>query len=187
LDNQPTRHFRNDLTVDARGDVFISDSLGHEVYTIDVGRDRLEVFLSHEWLQTPNGIDLSPDGKRLFVSVPGGALVIRTDTKEATLAAVPNDQPFWADGLYFYRDSLIAVGPREGRPAVTRYFLNADLDHIDGYRIIDEGNPAFGQPTTGALVGDELYFIANSQLQLFRRCFWQTTEPGWISCATSWC
>jgi sugar lactone lactonase YvrE len=178
LDNQSKQHFLNDLTINAQGDVFISNSLTGEIYTINRQRDQLEVFLADEQVQWPNGLDLSPDGKWLFVAVQGGAAVINTETKKVSFAPITNDQPFWADGLYFYRNSLIAVGRREGRHAVTQYFLNPSFDRIEGFRIIEAEHPAFAQPTTGVIVGNQIYYIANSQLQLFRRLFAAKDEAG---------
>jgi DNA-binding beta-propeller fold protein YncE len=178
LDNQPQPHFLNDLTINAQGDVFISDSLTHSIYTITRKNDGLELFITHDQVRNPNGIDLSPDGKLLFVAARGGAAIINTGTKEVGFAPVPNDQPFWADGLYFHHNSLIAVGWRDGRHAVTQYFLNKRLDRIEGFKVVEDEHPAFSQPTTGVLVGNELYYIANSQLQLFRRLFASKDEVG---------
>jgi DNA-binding beta-propeller fold protein YncE len=178
LDNQPQPHFLNDLTINERGDVFISDSLAHEIYTITRQKDELEVFLRHEQVRNPNGIDLSPDGEFLFVAVRGNVAVIRLSTREITTIPIPTNETFWADGLYYYRNSLIAVGWREGRHAVTQYFLNKTFDRIEGFRVIEAGHPAFSQPTTGVIVGDHLYYIANSQLQIFRRLFAANEQVG---------
>ncbi|MCP4215607.1 MAG: hypothetical protein GY765_13215, partial [bacterium] len=58
-------HFFNDLTVNSKGDVFITDTFAGEVYTINAGKDTLELF-SHGYL-FPNGITISDDGVDLFV------------------------------------------------------------------------------------------------------------------------
>jgi len=77
-----------------------------------------------------------------------------------------------ADGLYFYKNSLIAIHPDNPGRTVARYFLNESLDRIERWESIESQHPALaGQPTTGVIVGDELYYIANSQLQIFARLF----------------
>jgi hypothetical protein len=178
LDNQPQQNFLNDLTINAAGDVFLSNSRTQEIYRIAARKDELELFVKHEQLQNANGLDLSPDGGTLFVAARGGAAIINTATKDLAFAPVLNDQPFWADGLYFYRGSLLAVGWRDGRHAVTQYFLNSALNRIEGFRIIEAGHAAFSQPTTGVLTGNTLFYIANSHLQLFRRLFAANDQTG---------
>jgi sugar lactone lactonase YvrE len=73
--DEDKNNFLNDLTINAQGDVFISDSAGPEIYVITRLKDELEVFLSDKQLQRPNGIDLSSDGKFLFVAVMGNVAV----------------------------------------------------------------------------------------------------------------
>jgi hypothetical protein len=168
LHNKPEQHFLNDLTLHPGGDVFITDSRTGEIYTIARQKDRLELFLKLETAQNPNGIDISSDGKFLFTAVRGNATVIEIETKQVSLLPLPTKETFWADGLYFYQNSLIAVGWRDGRHEVTQYYLNDERDRIEGFRTLEADHPAFLQPTTGVIIGGELYFIANSQLQLFR-------------------
>lgn len=178
LDSQTQQHFLNDLTINAAGDVFLSNSRTQEIYSITAQKDEQELFLKHEQLQNANGLDLTPDGRTLFVATRGGAAIINTATRALSFAPVPNDQPFWADGLYFYRGSLLAVGWRDGRHAVTQYFLSSDLKRIEGFRVIEAEHPAFSQPTTGVLIGNVLHYIANSHLQLFRRLFAANDQAG---------
>ena len=72
------------------------------------------------------------------------------------------------DGLYFYNNNLIAiqngVGPQS---RVVRFELNKEMNSVVRATILESGNPLFNIPTTGVIVNDELYFIANSQLRSF--------------------
>jgi hypothetical protein len=68
-----------------------------------------------------------------------------------------------ADGLYWYRDGLIAVQGIPTLQRVVRYALTADGTGITSSAVIERGQPVVHQPTTGVLVGSRFYYIANSQ------------------------
>jgi hypothetical protein len=46
-----------------------------------------------------------------------------------------------------------------------RYILNAGLDTIVKVEVLESYNSFFDVPTTGTLVDDSLYFMANTQLE----------------------
>lgn len=48
-----------------------------------------------------------------------------------------------------------------------RPILAPALDRVVRVEVLEAGHPAFDIPTTGALVGDALVYIANSQLRSF--------------------
>jgi hypothetical protein len=75
------------------------------------------------------------------------------------------------DGLYFYKGSLVAVQPFAERKKVVRYHLDKMANAVTKAEVIEAEHPLFIQPTTGVLVGKDFYYIANSQLQLFRRLY----------------
>jgi len=69
------------------------------------------------------------------------------------------------DGLYFFRNSLVAVqnGLRPAR--VARFFLSDSAPRrVTGVRILESDNPLFALPTTGVFADGEFYYIADSQL-----------------------
>jgi hypothetical protein len=50
---------------------------------------------------------------------------------------------------------------------VTRFRLDAGLEHITEVAVLERGNPHFDEPTLGVVVGDDLYYVANSQYAAF--------------------
>lgn len=44
---------------------------------------------------------------------------------------------------------------------IARYYLNEDSNEIESREILEANNPILDVPTTGVLVGDELYYVAN--------------------------
>lgn len=171
LGNTPRPHFLNDLTISPAGDVYITDTVGGSIYQISRRRDELELLVTLGERVFPNGIDLSDNGQRLFVAVAGGIMAIELRSRRVFRIEIPGGISPVIDGLYFYRNSLIAIQPFERERKIARYFLNRRLDTITRMTVIESDQPLMNQPTTGVLVGSSFYYIANSQLQLFRSIY----------------
>lgn len=188
LDERPILHAFNDLTINSQGDVFITDSPRGALYAISHKKDRLELFIEPRRLTYPNGIDISKSEKYLFVSHAGGIAEINVNTRSIHNLPHPENVVLTPiDGLYFYQNSLIAIQRNNKRDYVVQYFLDnrtkksahlkllssindyffpesKELSFVEKYKIIESGNPLFVLPTTGVIVGDMFYYIANSQI-----------------------
>jgi sugar lactone lactonase YvrE len=172
LSNKPNLHFLNDLTINSRGDAFITDTVTGDIYLIPRGKDELELFTNLGQQAFPNGIDLSGDEKHLFVAAAGGIRAVDLrDKKGRTLKMPDGVSPTVIDGLYFYQGSLVAVQPFAERRKVVRYSLDEGANAVTKVEVIEAEHPLFQQPTTGVLVGGDFYYIANSQLQFFRSLY----------------
>jgi gluconolactonase len=70
----------NDVTIDGRGRLYFTDSTGAAVYRID-GPGELSRILSAPDIQRPNGLQISPDDRTLYIveanGAEGGARLIR--------------------------------------------------------------------------------------------------------------
>lgn len=168
--NKDERHLFNDLTITTRGDVYLTDSENGAVYRIAEEKDQLEEFIQSGQFIYPNGITLSSDEGLLFISDwSRGISVIRIADRSVTKLARPkNVTLFGIDGLYFYRGDLVAVQNSIKPERVVRFRMNRELDHIINADILDANNSAFSIPTTGVLVKDDFYFIANSHLDSYQ-------------------
>lgn len=164
-DQQP--HLLNDLAFGAGGEVFVTDSKAGAVYRLRPGKNELEALVGPGTLIYPNGIAASPDGKRLFVADFAKQLSI-VDVATGQLRPLPHPETVnvgGIDGLYLHAGSLIAVQNSSGIERIMRYRLNAALDTIESEEILESRNPLFEIPTTGVVVGDSFFYIANSQLR----------------------
>lgn len=167
LPNKPRAHLLNDVALNARGDAFISNSEEGSVYVVRAARDELETLVAPGTFIYPNGVTLSPDERRLYVADFASGLSA-VDVESGAVKAVEYAEGLivhGADGLYFYRDSLVAIQNLRGPGRVVRLFLNKEGDRVERERVVEAFNPLFEIPTTGVLVGDELFYIANSQLR----------------------
>jgi gluconolactonase len=70
----------NDVTIDARGRLYVTDSSGAAVYRIDAA-GKVSRILAAPDVQRPNGIQISPDDRTLYIveanGAEGGARMIR--------------------------------------------------------------------------------------------------------------
>lgn len=51
---------------------------------------------------------------------------------------------------------------------MVRYHLDEGASAVSKVEVVESEHPLFIQPTTGVIAGKDFYYIANSQLQLFR-------------------
>jgi sugar lactone lactonase YvrE len=165
LGNKPAAHFLNDLAVTAAGDVFITDTGTGDLYRITRAKDALEKWVTLGPALYPNGIDATPDGRTLFVATEAG--LRRIDVLTAAVTSISRSLGS-IDGLYFHENSLIAIQPFQDGRKVARLQLSPAGDSVAKIETLEVHHPTFQQPTTGTVVGQDFYYIANAQLQLFR-------------------
>ncbi|MDQ3170108.1 MAG: SMP-30/gluconolactonase/LRE family protein [Acidobacteriota bacterium] len=168
LPNAGARHFLNDIAIAPSGDAYITDTMTGDIYRITRATDALERWVNVGAQVYPNGIDITPGGSVLFVATEAG--LRRIDVKTGAISAISRNVGS-IDGLYFHRGSLIAIQPFEEFRKIARFHLTPALDGVAGIDTLEASNPVFRQPTTGVIVGDDFYYIANAQLQAFRAMY----------------
>jgi SMP-30/Gluconolactonase/LRE-like region len=161
---QGGQHLFNDLVIDGKGNVYLTDSADNSLYTLQQGSTTLErIPLPHAFY--PNGIALSGNEKQLYVSDAFELFLIDIRTRSVRRLAPPKGVSIAGfDGLYFYRDSLIGIQNGVGTPRVLQIKLSADHENVIGVRTLEYRSPLVEIPTTGAIYRDNFYFIANSQI-----------------------
>lgn len=165
LGNTPDEHLFGDLALSPAGDVYVSDSRYNAVYKITAGSDILEIFIEPDEFVSLQGVDLSNDGRYLFLAdYSRGLFKINLKSKEIEhLKSPSNFTPLGIDGLYFYKNSLIATQNGINPQRVVRIYLNKNLDAVEKYAVLESNNPNFDEITLGLIKGNNFYYIANSQ------------------------
>ena len=172
LSNKPAVHFLNDLTIAPTGDVFITDTMSGDIYRITRAAKVLERFATLGTGTFPNGIDVTGDGRALIVATALGLRrVLIADGSVSAVRGLTSEKPPVIDGLYVNGNSVVAIQPFERDRAVVRYTLTSAGDAIAKTEVLLAAHPLLKQPTTGVIVGSDLYFIANAQLQFFRAMY----------------
>ena len=166
------KHELNDLQF-LQDAVFVTDSFEGALYKISNGK--IEPFIKSEQFQFSNGITMTPDGKNLLVSTARGILQVNPASKETSRLQAP----FYiigVDGLYLYRNSLIAIQNVTFPVSLVQFNLSNDLT-IEEAALLAVNHPLFDLPTTGVVVGDWFYFMGNTQLKLLSPTDAKITNP----------
>ena len=161
------KRFFNDLLIHPNGDIYITG--GNSIYTISQSSDKLERFLTDKSFFGFNGITHSDNEQIIFVSdYYIGIYKIDIKTKSfALLTHEPEFNLFGVDGLYFLNNQLYAV--QDGINTIDKFSLNEDATHIKSCEIFERNTPYLYFPTTGVLVDDHFYFIADTQANAYKQ------------------
>jgi len=159
----PGPHDLNDLVLRHESEIYISDTSAHKAYRFDRRSHSFKTLTFPRLILYPNGITVSEDGNLLYVADMFGVICIdlRNDSarevgpgKGNTLAGI--------DGLYWYRNSLLGVQYGTGSYRIIRCHLSPDGHHVTSTEILEYRTPLVSFPTTGAISGEDFYFISNT-------------------------
>ena len=157
-------HVFGDLVIHPSGDVYVSDSGEPSLYKISSKDDQLKLWLTFPTAWNLQGLDFSSDGNTLFVADYISGLY-RVTLKTQTIGKIGFDTPNalrGIDGLYFYKNSLLALQNGTNPLRACRYYLNNDQTRITKMEFVEKATDNLGEPTLGVVSGDTFYFIANS-------------------------
>jgi Gluconolactonase len=157
-------HLFNDIVLDEKGNAYISDTEFGAVYKVSNSQEVPELFVKDDELRFANGITITPKDE-LMVNGVNGFVRIAIATKKSQPLPFPNYYPIGVDGLYLYKLSLVGIQNVVFPVSINQYYLNAELTSIEKGRVIVADDPQWDIPTTGVIVDDWFYFIANSQMR----------------------
>ena len=165
LSNQPKHHWLGDLAINANGDVYATDSLTPTIYVVRRDYDEIETFLESSQFASPQGLDFTPDGKRMFMAdYARGVFLIDLATKKVTpIQPSPDATLYGIDGLYFHRGTLVGIQNGVSPNRIIRLQLSSDQLRVVKLETLEANNEVFDEPTLGVIVKGDLFFIANSQ------------------------
>ena len=168
LSNADGKHALGDLIVAKNGDVFASDSTSPNIYRITKEKDELEIFLTSENFASLQGLAFSPDEKTLFAAdySKGIFKISMSDKKISQIAVDANTNPIGIDGIYFHNGNLIAIQNGFRPHRVAKFVLNKEFSAITKSETLEANHADFNEPTLGVKVGNDFYYIANSQWAL---------------------
>ncbi|MFA6469650.1 MAG: hypothetical protein WCW35_12185 [Bacteroidota bacterium] len=162
------KHRFNDLVLSG-GSVYVTDGESSTIYVINKEAQTIAPLYRWEWMLFPKGITVSSDQKYLFVAHWAGiGRISLADTQAMNLQVKPTTTLTGVDGLAFYENTLIAVQNAAGpQSRVMKFELSKQMDAVIKATVLESQNPLYNIPTTGTIVDDEFYLIANSQLKNF--------------------
>jgi hypothetical protein len=167
LDHKTTTHLFNDLVIAADSIIYFTDSKDGKVFKLN-RRDGVIAPLVKDQFYYPNGIALDEKNAALYVADHIGIRIINLNNN--TVSPLEMQVPTWLngiDGLYFYKNSLIgiqSVGNNTDR--IVRLYLNKSGQQVVRVQVLQSFHPDFiAGPTTGTIVNDSFYYIANSHVE----------------------
>ncbi len=115
------------------------------------------------------GLSLTDDEKYLYVSdYVSGIFRVNIETDKIDEVFAPETSILKGiDGLYFYKNSLIAIQNGVKPFRVVQYFLNKAGTNIVRERVINRGGESLGEPTLGQVKDGYFYYLANSPWQAY--------------------
>ncbi|MEQ8423166.1 MAG: hypothetical protein RIA63_00550 [Cyclobacteriaceae bacterium] len=156
-------HLFNDLVVTESGEVFVTDSDFSSIFRIDPSTETIAPLIKSDNLRYCNGIATTPNKDKIVVSTARGLTIVDILTKEIARIDLQGYLSI-ADGLYHYENSLIAIQNIFFPVAIVQFNLNPSFNALESANALVADHPNFDIPTTGVVVGNWFYFVANSQL-----------------------
>jgi sugar lactone lactonase YvrE len=158
-----------DTAVAADGTLFASDSTSGAVYRCRPGCRTPEILVSPGRLRSPQGMVVWPGGHRLYLADYTHGL-FRVDLPSGRLSRVLPPQPEMMesiDGLLRHGNRLIAIQNGTSPRRILAFTLDRAGQAIARMDVLERANPDWGEPTLGALDGDRLVYVADSQWERY--------------------
>ena len=161
-------HLFNDLVVARDGTVYFTDSEAGAVWALAprVSELRLLHRGARERFAYPNGIAFLPDERGLLVAYWQGLLTIELPSMRLGHVRAANDSVVSGiDGLYAVCSGYIGIQNAANPSKVIAFRMEGGS--ATAVRELERGRADFRGPTTGAIVGDTLFYVANAQIGPF--------------------
>ncbi len=167
-----------DFVIAKNGDIYISDSVNNTVYRLKVGSSQFETLIAPNYFSSLQGLALDATEANLFLAdYSTGIFKLNLESLDVSEINVPLAiVARGVDGLYFYKNTLVATQNGFQPNRVIQFALNKAQTGIDKQTILEANNPLLDDPTLGFLSGNTFYFIANSQWSSIQKDGSQTTS-----------
>jgi len=155
----------SDLTVGPDGTVYASDPQGGGIYRARPDATALETLAAPDTFRSPQGLAVSADGKRLYLSDYGYGLAV-IDLASGAVSRLVSDVPAaldGIDGLWLHRGELIAVQNGTSPMRISAFRLSEDGTRLIGHRILEQAHPDWTEPLGGSIADGALYYVATGQ------------------------
>lgn len=158
----------NALAVSKDGQVYVADGVHKTIFKIE--GPALKPIVQNPKLARITAITLTDDGRTLFLAdyadgifgfdlAKGAAFEPRYNQEQLVLGGIV--------GMHWYQGNLVIIEDGMSPKRVMRLKISADNRAIESAMPLDVANDAFVALGDGAIAGDNLYFVANRQDDLY--------------------
>lgn len=148
-----------------RNTLFVSDAVSGSVLQLPNYHGNLQPLTKSNWFGSPQGIAENESATALLVAdYSSGLHRIDINSKQHRHLLPPaNAHLIGLDGIYRYKNDLIAIQNGANPARILRIQMDANWQSIDRVSVLLQDNEILHEPTTGVVVDDLFYFIAHSQ------------------------
>ncbi|MFV1998701.1 MAG: hypothetical protein ACC641_11930, partial [Acidiferrobacterales bacterium] len=163
VDGMP--HVLGSMVLDPNGDIFIADRALPIVYRKSANEQKLKAVIASREMVSLRGIAMQPDGRIMYVADRElGILIVDLKAGSTGKLVVPKTLNLGGiDGLYLWANRLIVIQNGIKPQRVLRLQLDSSGTRVEAIRPLAVARPEFAYPSYGVIVGDDLYYFANSQ------------------------
>jgi len=163
-------HALGDVVITRAGDVYASDSRSPAIYRVRAGADTLEEFLHSPLLLSAQGMAFDRAEQAMYLAdYSRGLLRVDMTTRDVQpMPAADGVLTLGIDGLSAVGGALIGVQNGVAPYRVVRLHLDGDGRRIVAADVLERARPDYAEPTLGVVVGNTMYYVANSQWEQFR-------------------
>ena len=161
-------HLFNDLVIGRDGMVYFTDSEAGAVWALAPKATRLRLLhrAPPRQFAYPNGIAFQPDERGLLVAHWQGLVTIDLPSGRVRPVRAANDSVVGRiDGLYRTCAGYVGIQNMANPSRVIAFRI--EDGSATAVRELERGRPEYRGPTTGAVVGDTLFYVANAQIGPF--------------------
>jgi sugar lactone lactonase YvrE len=161
-------HLFNDLVVGRDGTVYFTDSEAGAVWALAPKASKLRLLHRGpaERFTYPNGIAFLPYERGLLVAYWQGLLTIDLPSARVSNVRASNDSAVSRiDGLYAVCSGYVGIQNMADPSGIIAF--RVERGSATAVRDLERGRADFRGPTTGGIVGDTLFYVANAQIGPF--------------------
>ena len=154
-----------DLAIGPDGTVYASDPQDGGVYRAPPGATALAALVAPGTFRSPQGLAVSADGARLYLSDYRYGLAM-VDLASGAAVRLASDVPAaldGVDGLWLHMGELIAVQNGTSPMRISAFRLSEDGTRITGHRLLEQAHPEWTEPLGGSIARGALYYVATGQ------------------------
>ncbi len=151
------------IAVSPKGDVVVADGVARRIYQL--AGEQLQLIVENPRLTSIRGLAYDKTGTRLyFADYDLGLFGLDLNTGKPFAVAPEKGLTLYSiEGLAFWKDQLIIVQNGFPPARAMRLTLDETGTRVQHAQALDAAKPEFALPTQGVVVGDDFWFIANSQ------------------------
>ena len=158
-----------DLTVAPDGTVYASDPVGGALFRLRPGARAASLLVPPGRLRSPQGLVVAPGGRRLYVADYGYGIGI-VDLASGRIRRLAARGPAMldgVDGMVGDRGTLIAIQNGVNPHRIVRLRLDRGGNEVVAVEPLERANPAWGEPSLGAVSNGELLYVADGQWERY--------------------